>query len=120
MRTGSRHGSRALAAVLVLLIITAAASAQTLTTPKQHFGFDIGDDYFVMELLSGTTLQTMLRTRGRLEREELRNLPAPVADARKATAEAGAGATVTSSSAVSVAPSLSVTVRVTVYVSPDA
>ena len=45
MRTGSRHGSRALAAVLVLLIITAAASAQTLTTPKQHFGFDIGDDY---------------------------------------------------------------------------
>ena len=45
MRTCSRHGSRALAAVLVLLIITAAASAQTITTPKQHFGFDIGDDY---------------------------------------------------------------------------
>jgi Zinc carboxypeptidase len=45
MRTGSRHGCRVAAAVLVLLITTAAASAQTITTPKQHFGFDIGDDY---------------------------------------------------------------------------
>ena len=45
MRTGSRHGCRGLAAVLVLLITAAAASAQTITTPKQHFGFDIGDDY---------------------------------------------------------------------------
>ena len=26
-------------------ITAAAASAQTITTPKQHFGFDIGDDY---------------------------------------------------------------------------
>ena len=45
MRMGSRHGCRVAAAVLALLITTAAASAQTITTPKQHFGFDIGDDY---------------------------------------------------------------------------
>ena len=45
MRTRSRHGCRVVAAVLSLLITAAAASAQTVTTPKQHFGFDIGDDY---------------------------------------------------------------------------
>ena len=28
-----------------LLLTAAAAGAQTVTTPRQHFGFDIGDDY---------------------------------------------------------------------------
>jgi hypothetical protein len=36
-----RHLSLAVAAVLV----AASALAQTLTSPKQHFGFNIGDDY---------------------------------------------------------------------------
>ena len=45
MRMGSRHACRLLAAVLLLLFTTAAAFAQTITTPKEHFGFNIGDDY---------------------------------------------------------------------------
>jgi hypothetical protein len=45
MRMGSRHGCRLIAAVLLLSFTAAAASAQAITTPKQHFGFDIGDDY---------------------------------------------------------------------------
>ena len=31
--------------VALLLAAAAASSAQGITTPKQHFGFDIGDDY---------------------------------------------------------------------------
>jgi hypothetical protein len=34
-----------LAAVVCLLLAASAATAQTITTPKQHFGFNIGDDY---------------------------------------------------------------------------
>ncbi len=45
MLTGTRRGGRVLAASLLLLAIAAAAAAQTITTPKQHFGFNIGDDY---------------------------------------------------------------------------
>ena len=38
--------TRSAAVVAVLLLASAgAASAQTVTTPKQHFGFNIGDDY---------------------------------------------------------------------------
>ena len=37
----TRHLTLAVAAVLV----AASALAQTLTSPKQHFGFNIGDDY---------------------------------------------------------------------------
>ena len=33
------------AAVAASLLIAASAAAQTITTPKQHFGFAIGDDY---------------------------------------------------------------------------
>ncbi len=33
------------AAVVCLLLAASAAGAQTITTPKQHFGFNIGDDY---------------------------------------------------------------------------
>jgi hypothetical protein len=29
----------------VLLAAAATASAQTITSPKQHFGFNIGDDF---------------------------------------------------------------------------
>ena len=39
----SPHPRAALAALL--LMIAATAAAQTVTTPKQHFGFTIGDDY---------------------------------------------------------------------------
>ena len=45
MLTGSRRGARVVAASLFLLATAAAAAAQTITTPKQHFGFNIGDDY---------------------------------------------------------------------------
>ena len=45
MLTGTKHGGRVLAASLLLLTTAAAAAAQTITTPKQHFGFNIGDDY---------------------------------------------------------------------------
>jgi hypothetical protein len=40
------QSTRRCAAVLgVLLLVSAAVTAQTITTPKQHFGFNIGDDY---------------------------------------------------------------------------
>ncbi len=42
MITRTRHAA---AVVCLLLAAAAAAAAQTITTPKQHFGFDIGDDY---------------------------------------------------------------------------
>ena len=45
MLTGTKRGGRVLAASLLLLTTAAAAAAQTITTPKQHFGFNIGDDY---------------------------------------------------------------------------
>jgi hypothetical protein len=34
-----------LAVVVCLLLAAPAVTAQTITTPKQHFGFNIGDDY---------------------------------------------------------------------------
>jgi Zinc carboxypeptidase len=37
--------SRLLGAVVLTLAMAAAAAAQTVTAPKQHFGFTIGDDY---------------------------------------------------------------------------
>ena len=42
---GTNRSARVLAASLLLLTTAAAAAAQTVTTPKQHFGFNIGDDY---------------------------------------------------------------------------
>ena len=45
MLTGTKRSGRVLAASLLLLATAAAAAAQTITTPKQHFGFNIGDDY---------------------------------------------------------------------------
>lgn len=35
----------ATAFVAVVLALAGSAAAQTITTPKQHFGFNIGDDY---------------------------------------------------------------------------
>jgi Zinc carboxypeptidase len=46
MLTGTTHSGRVLAAALFVLTTAAAAAAQqAITTPKQHFGFNIGDDY---------------------------------------------------------------------------
>ena len=45
MLTGTKRSGRVFAASLLLLATAAAAAAQTVTTPKQHFGFNIGDDY---------------------------------------------------------------------------
>ncbi len=45
MLTGTKRSRRVFAASLLLLATAAAAAAQTVTTPKQHFGFNIGDDY---------------------------------------------------------------------------
>ncbi len=45
MLTGSKRSGRVVAASLLLLATAAAAAAQTITTPKQQFGFNIGDDY---------------------------------------------------------------------------
>ncbi len=43
--------------------------------------YDVGDDYFVMELLEGTTLQAILREKKRLEPDEVRRILGPVAEA---------------------------------------
>ena len=32
-------------ACALVLAVAAVAGAQTITSPKQHFGFNIGDDY---------------------------------------------------------------------------
>ena len=53
MLEGTKRGSRVLTASLFLLAVSAGATAQTaatatspgVTSPKQHFGFNIGDDY---------------------------------------------------------------------------
>ena len=47
MLTGSKRSGRVVAASLLLLATAAAAAAQTITTPKQQFGFNIGDDYLL-------------------------------------------------------------------------
>ena len=41
----SRTLRRAILPLLVLAVLAPAAAAQRITTPKQQFGFDIGDDY---------------------------------------------------------------------------
>ena len=42
MRTST---TRLLGAVVLTLTLAAAAAAQTVTAPKEQFGFNIGDDY---------------------------------------------------------------------------
>jgi serine/threonine-protein kinase len=58
-----------------------AQAAGALSHPHIVTIFDVGEDFFVMELLEGTTLQGVLRERGRLELAEALKILAPVADA---------------------------------------
>jgi len=58
-----------------------AQAAATLVHPSIVTIFDVGDDYFVMELLEGATLQALLRERGRLDPATACRILAPVADA---------------------------------------
>jgi serine/threonine-protein kinase len=58
-----------------------ARAAARLVHPNIITVFDVGDDYFVMELLEGETLQSLLRRRGRLDPGELAEILAPVARA---------------------------------------
>ena len=36
---------RGILATFLVLLLASVVSAQTVTSPKQHFGFNIGDDY---------------------------------------------------------------------------
>jgi serine/threonine-protein kinase len=58
-----------------------AQAAARLVHPNIVTIFDVGDDYFVMELLEGTTLQALIREQGRLELEQAAEILAPVARA---------------------------------------
>ncbi len=58
-----------------------ARAAGQLDHPAIVRIFDVGENYFVMELLEGRTLAELLRERGRLEHAELLRLIEPVAAA---------------------------------------
>jgi TonB family protein len=58
-----------------------AQAAGGLSHPHILSIFDVGEDYFVMELLEGTTLQHLLRERGSLPVPEALSVLGPVADA---------------------------------------
>lgn len=58
-----------------------AQAASRLAHPDVVTVFDVGEDYFVMEFLEGTTLQALLRDRVRFEIAETVRLLAPIADA---------------------------------------
>ncbi|MGE0453851.1 MAG: protein kinase [Vicinamibacteria bacterium] len=58
-----------------------AQAAAQLVHPNIVTIFDVGHDYFVMELLDGQTLQSLLRERGRLDPAEALALLRPVAEA---------------------------------------
>ncbi|HKC10768.1 MAG TPA: protein kinase, partial [Vicinamibacteria bacterium] len=60
---------------------TEAQAAARLVHPNIITIFDVGHDYFVMELLEGQTLQTVMRQRSRLWPDELRRFLGPVAEA---------------------------------------
>jgi serine/threonine-protein kinase len=55
-------------------------AAASLAHPNVITLFDVGDDYFVMELLEGQTLERMLRSGGRLDPAETLRLLGPVAE----------------------------------------
>jgi len=58
-----------------------AQAAGILSHPHIVGIFDVGEDYFVMELLTGKTLHELLAERGRLEPAEAVRILAPIADA---------------------------------------
>src|SRR5260370_21272355 len=58
-----------------------AQAAARLVHPNIVTIFDVGEDYFAMELLEGATLQAILRERGRLALGEALRLLGPVAAA---------------------------------------
>jgi len=58
-----------------------AQAAGGLSHPHIVSVFDVGEDYFVMELLEGVTLQQLVKEKGRLEPVEALRILAPVADA---------------------------------------
>ena len=58
-----------------------AQSAAALSHPHIVTVFDVGENYFVMELLEGVTLQTVLSERGKLELPEALRVLEPIAGA---------------------------------------
>ncbi len=58
-----------------------ARAAGLLSHPNIVSIFDVGDDYFVMELVEGVTLADLLKHRGRLDMPEALALLAPLAEA---------------------------------------
>ena len=55
-------------------------AAASLAHPSVITLFDVGEDYFVMELLEGQTLERMLRSGGRLDPSETLRILGPVAE----------------------------------------
>jgi TonB family protein len=66
-----------------------AQAAGRLSHPHIVSIYDVGEDYFVMEFLEGTTLEALLRQRVKLEVAEALRLLAPVADALDYAHKAG-------------------------------
>ncbi|PYQ49372.1 MAG: hypothetical protein DMF78_18390 [Acidobacteria bacterium] len=58
-----------------------AQAAGRLSHPNIVNVFDVGEDFFVMEYLEGSSLQTILRDRGQLPIEETLRILTPLADA---------------------------------------
>jgi serine/threonine-protein kinase len=58
-----------------------AQAAAGLSHPNIVTVFDVGEDYFVMEFLEGTTLEIVLRSRPRLSAASALEILGPVADA---------------------------------------
>jgi serine/threonine-protein kinase len=58
-----------------------ARAAGQLSHPNIVSLYDVGDDYFVMELLEGATLADLIRERGRVPLAEALSLLEPIADA---------------------------------------
>jgi serine/threonine-protein kinase len=58
-----------------------AQAAGILSHPHIVSIFDVGDDYFVMELLTGRTLHDLLAEEGRLDPTDVLQILAPIADA---------------------------------------
>ncbi|HSF04095.1 MAG TPA: serine/threonine-protein kinase, partial [Solirubrobacterales bacterium] len=66
-----------------------AQAAGRLSHPHIVSIYDVGEDYFVMEFLEGTSLEALLRQRVKLEVAEALRLLAPVADALDYAHKAG-------------------------------